>query len=91
MLLPYASEDWLEGVTLELGTLLPRTETVGDWVDRCALRLTGTGLEDAQREALITFVADTSDPDYPLTEECYTDKRAALAGLLLASPDFQWS
>ncbi len=91
MRLPYASEGWIEGVTLDLGALLPQAETVGVWVDRSALRLTGTKLEPVQREALVAFVADTSDPDYPLTEERYTDKRAALAGLLLASPGFQWS
>ena len=90
MTLPYASEGWLEGVTLDLSKVVPKGETVGAWVQESAVNLTGTPLADAQLAALVTFVADTPDPDYPLTEELYRDKRAALAGLLLASPGFSW-
>ncbi len=81
----------MEGVTLELDALLPQAETVGAWVERSALKLTGMGLEPAQHEALVTFVAGTPDPDYPPTQALRDDKRAALAGLLLASPGFGWS
>ena len=91
MVLPYASEDWLEGVTLDLEALLPQADTVGAWVERCALRLTGETLEPEAHAALTEFVAGTADPDVPLTPELRADKRAALAGLLLASPQFSWS
>ena len=91
LVLPYASEDWLGGVTLDLETLLPQADTVGAWVERCALRLTGETLEARAHTALIEFVAGTADPDVPLTPELQADKRAALAGLLLASPQFSWS
>ena len=91
MTLPYASEGWLEGVTLDLDAVVPKAETVGAWVRESAVNLTGGALPDAQLAALVAFVADTSDPEYPLTEETYRDKRAALAGLLLASPEFGWS
>lgn len=91
MVLPYASEDWLEGVTLDLDGLLPQAETVGAWVEGCALRLTGESLEPHAHAALVGFVAGTADPGYPLTPELRADKRAALTGLLLASPQFSWS
>ncbi len=91
MRLPYASEDWLAGVTLDLEALLPQADTVGAWVARCAVRLTGETLEPSAHAALVEFVAGTADPDAPLTPELRADKRAALAGLLLASPQFSWS
>lgn len=90
LLLPYASEGWLAGVTLDLDTLLPEAATVGAWLERCAARL-NVSLEREQRAALIEFVAGTADPEVPLTRALQTDKRAALTGLLLASPQFQWS
>ena len=76
---------------MDLEALLPQADTVGAWVERCALRLTGETLEPEAHAALTEFVAGTADPDVPLTPELRADKRAALAGLLLASPQFSWS
>ena len=78
--------------------------SVDYWVDdRIAFRAVGedkvsavmTGdnpsLTPEAHAALTEFVAGTADPDVPLTPELRADKRAALAGLLLASPQFSWS
>lgn len=91
MVLPYASEDWFDGVTLALDDYLPQAETVGAWLEDSSQMLRGITLGDAERDALTTFVADTTDPDYPVTAELRADKRAAVTGLLLASARFQWS
>ncbi len=96
MVLPYASEDWLEGVTLDLGAVLPAigdldAKTVGAWLEACSAKLRGTALSHAERRALCTFVSGSADPDMPLTPDVQGDKSAAVTGLLLASARFQWS
>lgn len=91
MVLPYASESWLEGVTLALDEHIPHAATVGAWLEQTSERMRGLPLTPAEQGALSLFVAGTTDPEYPVTAELRADKLAALTGLLLASPPFQWS
>jgi len=91
MLLPYASENWLEGVSLALDDHIPQAATVGAWLGHTSEQLRGLPLRGAERDALVQFVAGTTDPDYPLTPELRADKLAAVAGLFFASPQFGWS
>jgi uncharacterized protein (DUF1800 family) len=90
---PYASDGWYEDIQLDLNAIVPQVRTADQLVSAAAAAVLGSPvrLTDQDRQALAAFVTDEGNPTLPLTEDIRNDKLPTLLGLLIASPQFQWT
>jgi hypothetical protein len=86
----WLAEGWIEGTNVKLDALVPEMTTTGQTVDAVTARLLARPIADEDRLMLVRFLADSDDPDTPMTWEMREDRLSGLVGLVMASPYFQW-
>ncbi len=90
MLMPLTAEGWVEEMSLEWDSLIPQTETIGELVDAAAVAILGGALNDADRTAVLTSIADDTDPYETIDHDTRSYYLPTLVGVLMSSPYFQW-
>lgn len=90
MQLALAGDGYYEGASLNLDTVVPQANTVGELVDVTIERILGGGVSPEDRDLLIAYVSRDGNPDQTVTADLRSTKLPGVVGLLLASPYFQW-
>ena len=78
------------GLTTDLRQRIGEPQTVGELVDAVAAQVFGAPLIDDPRQFFINYVSDDGNSHAPLSRRLLGQKLGSLAGLMLASPYYQW-
>lgn len=86
-----AGEGFFPGVALNLEAVVPQAATVGELVQTTAERLLYRPLPQSDADELVTLLVGTNAPETPVSASFRQYQMPLLVGMILASPQFQWS
>jgi len=90
LLISSAGDGYFSGLTLNLDTLIPMVNTVGELVDATTDAFLHHSIASSERDKLLQFVSRAGDPNETVTANLRNSKLPSLVGLVFASPYFQW-
>lgn len=90
MTLTHDASNGHHGIRVNLFDGIDQPQTALELVDTVATQVFGTTLPADMAAPFITYVAESSDPNQPISASTLSQKLATLFGLMLASPLYQW-